>query len=79
MNEPQNDGGPIHPLTAVWNPSGQLIRQYSDGMSLRAWLAGQALAAHNWRLMDTDPVILANECVARADALIEALKERAAK
>ena len=74
MSEPQNDGGPA--FAAPQNgPDG--CTQY--GMSLRAWLAGQALAAHNWRLMDTDPVILANECVARADALIEALKARAAK
>lgn len=72
MNEQtQNDGGSAFPM----HERDDALR----GMSLRAWLAGQALAAHNWRLMDTDPVILANECVARADALIEALKARAAK
>ena len=74
MNEPQNDGGPAFP--AVHAPNYCTIAQ---GMTLRAWLAGQALAAHNWRLMDTDRVILANECVARADALIAALEARAAK
>ncbi len=40
MSDPINDGGPAFPL----NVKGPVYSKMELGMSLRAWLAGQALA-----------------------------------
>lgn len=42
MNTP-NDGGPAFPINDTVYPNGQVQPGY-NGMSLRDWLAGQALA-----------------------------------
>lgn len=39
----QNDGGPAFPVADTFHPDGQ-IQYGTNGMSLRDWFAGQALA-----------------------------------
>ncbi len=39
-----NDGGPAFPVPATVLPSGQ-VQPGSDGMSIRVWLAGQAISS----------------------------------
>ena len=42
MSEPTDNGGPAFPVPSICNANGDV--QYGvDGMSLRDWLAGQAL------------------------------------
>jgi hypothetical protein len=43
MNTPINDGGPAFPVPDVECANGQ-IQYGSSGMTLRAWLAGKAMA-----------------------------------
>ena len=38
------DGGPAFPRSATKGTSGTIVREAQDGMSLRTYLAGQALA-----------------------------------
>ena len=40
----KDDGGPAFPTPDSIGPGGEPIAQGSDGMTLRDWLAGQALA-----------------------------------
>ena len=39
-----NDGGPAFPRSATKGTSGTIVREAQDGMTLRTYLAGQALA-----------------------------------
>ncbi len=43
MSTPSNDGGPAFPVADTVYPSGQ-TQWGSNGMTLRDWFAGQALA-----------------------------------
>ncbi len=43
MSEPINDGGPAFPLFLPPSETGEHILPIQYGMSLRDWLAGQAL------------------------------------
>lgn len=66
----KNDGGPAFPVCETeWN-------RFSKGMSLRAWLAGQALAGLlALEDMAEDYNQLAWRAVSIADALIAELKK----
>jgi hypothetical protein len=44
MSAPINDGGPAFPRPATKGSSGSIIRESQNGMTLRDWFAGQALA-----------------------------------
>jgi hypothetical protein len=39
-----NDGGPAHPFVRWRSPDGMMSIDSAEGMSLRDWFAGQALA-----------------------------------
>ena len=71
-----DDGGPVHPCSDASYHTG------FSGMSLRAWLAGEAMQGllgtspifnPNW--LAKTPSARATHAVAEADALITALKE----
>jgi hypothetical protein len=67
----KNNGGPAFPTVA-----GQTV--YSNGMSLRDWFAGQALAGicaysgEGSKLIDTNPKAIAKTAYIWADAMIAA-------
>ena len=44
MSAPINDGGPAFPRPATKGSSGSIIRESQNGMTLRDYFAGQALA-----------------------------------
>jgi uncharacterized protein YodC (DUF2158 family) len=44
MSTKPNDGGPAFPRSAVLNHDGTTYHNSADGMTLRDWFAGQALA-----------------------------------
>lgn len=44
MSSPINDGGPAFPRSATRGSSGMIIRESQQGMSMRDYFAGQALA-----------------------------------
>jgi hypothetical protein len=71
MSDEINDGGPAFPIPV------ENIFQFSLGMTLRDWFAGQALQGRAHRL--NSPFdhrdILASDCYAIADAMIKARKE----
>ena len=71
MTAPVNDGGPAFPPNAGWRDNDPACR----GMSLRAYFAGQAMAA----IVSTKPVTMSAELLAKmavhvADALIARLQ-----
>lgn len=83
MNTPTpDDGGPAFPVPNEYYPNGQI--QYGfNGMSLRDWFAGQALAglcaSHGvLRVAGTkEPLInMTTAAYLYADAMIEARKEK---
>ena len=45
MTEHIEDGGPAFPREAYVNPNGVVVHAGCQGMTLRDWFAGQALAA----------------------------------
>lgn len=75
-----DDGGPAFPREAYVNPNGVAVRTGSDGMSLRAYLAGQAMvgvikvyAGGTPSGSETRAQMCARLSVAYADALIAEL------
>lgn len=44
MSAPINDGGPAFPRPATKGSAGSIIRESQNGMTLRDYFAGQALA-----------------------------------
>ena len=73
MSTPNNDGGAAFPISVALHKSGDVIYG-TDGMSLRDWFAGQALAGltngargTGWRKSE-----LAKDAFAFADAMITA-------
>ena len=41
----RDDGGPVFPVPDQYTPNGTLVVHGCEGISLRDWFAGQALAA----------------------------------
>jgi hypothetical protein len=72
----QNHHGPAFPFTPT-DRSGQ-IGPSEPGMSLRAWLAGQALASMNYEWFDSRQRAgeMASEAIDIADRVIEALNRK---
>lgn len=81
MSKP-NDGGPAFPIPmTAWDDqlSDNRVVPWSEGMSLRAWLAGQALAGYAaWSptgvTAESEPRAAAKFCVQHADAVIAELE-----
>lgn len=80
MSEPIDDGGSAFPFGQISEITGQPINGYfSAGMSLRAWLAGQALAGalanpHASGDVDANIDLIARGACMLADAVIAELK-----
>ena len=84
----QNDGGPAFPCPPGYGPHGEALQAPQEGLSLRAWFAGQALpgilaaeATESLYRVQDEVIILpgavAMLAVACADALLAELqKER---
>ena len=71
MNTPQpNDGGPAIPVPDVYHPNGQ-IQFGSNGMTLRDWFAGQALA--NSKVEDHNGPRWADYAAAQAYQIADAM------
>lgn len=75
MSDEINDGGPAFPVPSYVNADGETWESKPQGMTLRDWFAGQALAG-----MDiagcTDYPEIAGEAYLIADAM---LRERESK
>ncbi len=74
MADPINDGGPAFPECESGEFGPYIPKE--QGMSLRDYFAGQALAAHSWRIREPLFGDVASDCYRFADAM---LKARAAK
>jgi len=68
--QPKNDGGPAFPGEQSMNPDGLWNQTVEFGMSLRDWLAGQALASG--KLNYSSIRHNAEEAYKYADAMLEA-------
>lgn len=75
MTNTINDGGPAFPLPDFAHPSGQ-VESGTRGMSLRAYLAGQALAGllANQYAYNGNHEDVAEQAVNYADAVIARLE-----
>ena len=71
MSAPINDGGPAFSRDAYQDSTRRIIIQ--RGMSLRAWLAGQALAGMDHAVERAEAV--GEWAVSAADATLKALRE----
>lgn len=60
---PTNDGGPAYPTSNITK---------DDGISLRDWLAGQALAGITSVPTKFSSIVIARQCYLLADAMLEA-------
>jgi len=72
MSEPINDGGPAFPIPDTLHANGQ-VQYGANGMSLRDWFAGQALA--NYALQYQEKLTgedIASQCYSLADAMLAA-------
>jgi len=72
-----NDGGPAFPRASTHSERDGLIDCAENGMTLRDWFAGQALAASP--ITDCSPDYLeqrANRCWRYADAMIQEREKR---
>lgn len=69
MSESINDGGPAFPVPDTYHPNGQ-VQFGSSGMSLRDWLAGEAMKG----LLVSDPDLsyeqTADAAYKQADAML---------
>lgn len=74
-----DDGGPAFPTGETLDANGDIFDYMVRGMSLRAWLAGQAMAGYRANphdnLIGADQEKVAEWSVADADAIIAALKQ----
>lgn len=67
------DGGPAFPASAIVDVFGDVKDDPSQGMTLRDWFAGQALAGFcSADEMASDPHLLAADAYLLADAMLEA-------
>jgi len=81
MSERIKDGGPAFPRAAGPEPRVNAYHEYQDGMTLRAWLAGQALngliAAHSGPDCPLPkPLDMSQAAIVYADLLLELLESR---
>ena len=78
MSEPIKDGGPAFSGYTVNGPAKFPVRVYHPGMTLRDWLAGQALAGSiNNKLWNVFPLEKhAEECYRFADAMLAAREDK---
>ena len=79
-----DDVGPAFPFADVYGPGGEGIREGSSGMTLRDWLAGQAMQG----ILASDALVrgiesgapmrraIAEAAYALADAMLAARRER---
>lgn len=78
--KPINHGGPAFPMPSGPEPRVDSTTHYNEGMTLRAYYAGQALmgwaAGRNHSMRESDPDKVATACVAYADALIRKLEAK---
>ena len=74
---PRRDGGPAFPRDWKWNVDSSVEQRGATGMTLRAWLAGQALAGimANPGCGRMAPETVARQAAGRADTPVEALDE----
>jgi hypothetical protein len=75
MSTPINDGGPAFPRPATKGSSGSIIRESQNGMTLRDWFAGQALAGFCAAPRDrrnNDNKVMATGAYTAADAMLAA-------
>lgn len=75
-----NDGGPAFPMPSGREPKVDSTTHYNEGMSLRVWLAGNALqgwaAGRNHSMTESsDHDTVAKACLQYADAIIRAAQE----
>ncbi len=67
----KNDGGPAYPMISWKTPDGMVTMQHSEGMTLRDWFAGQALAGMTTRQsFHAIEDAAATQAYAMADAMI---------
>ena len=71
MKEQFNDGGPAFPNRGDNTPTNPIY----DGMSLRDWFAGQALASRGMYGANVREKEVAEECYRIADAMIAELEK----
>lgn len=77
MSDILKDGGPAFPHAAVLNASGTPWDYGEDGMSLRDWLAGQALASGMMLNAPAEDLPeIAMWCYRAADAMLAAREVR---
>lgn len=69
-----NDGGPAFPFPSGPEPRVNEFHDRSEGMSLRAYFAGQVLAEVDSRSLGS-PADIAAECCQLADAIIAELNK----
>jgi len=67
MSKKHNDGGPAFPVPMV-APQGDYLNVSEEGMTLRDWFAGQALAS-DWA-GDYSPTGAAEQAYRYADAML---------
>lgn len=76
MTDTINDGGPAFPYVDEWPGEAGPVREYGSGMSLRAYLAGQALAGLTAdAALRCDASDFAAAAISLADATLAALNE----
>ena len=74
MTDKTEDGGPAFPVPIASHASGDTVPAFDWGMSLRDWLAGQALAGMIDSFSNTNEA-LARNAYEVADAMLAARKE----
>ena len=83
MSKPIDDGGPVHPVNFMdFQPTTgeQVVREQHNGISLRDWFAGQALAGFcansDPQLSNATASAIAKWAYEIADAMLAARKEK---
>jgi hypothetical protein len=78
MSTPNNDGGPAFPCESYILKNGKQVTEAAQGMALRDYFAGQALAgmfADYFRSLNHEPYVVAHDAYVFADAMLAARKE----
>lgn len=78
MSTPINDGGSAFPCESYILKNGKQVTEAAQGMTLRDYFAGQALAgmfADYFRSLNHEPYVVAHDAYVFADAMLAARKE----